>query len=115
MRSAGTFSQYDPVPSTDPVGPAYMSVGGVRRVIATGGPFRYDVFRTPGYPAFLAGIYAIFGEADRQVVLIQCLLGAATISSSSSSESHVLERCPGRLPAFSSPVMSEALCTAPPS
>ena len=34
--------------------------------------------RPPGYPLFLAGVYAVFGSSTAAAVAIQCLLGALT-------------------------------------
>lgn len=48
------------------------------RVIATAGPYLYDVHRTPGYPLFLVAIYKLCGERPMWVALVQCGLGALT-------------------------------------
>lgn len=48
------------------------------RVIATAGPYLYDVHRTPGYPAFVAAVYRVCGERPMWVALVQCVLGALT-------------------------------------
>jgi 4-amino-4-deoxy-L-arabinose transferase-like glycosyltransferase len=41
-------------------------------------PFEPDVVRTPGYPVFVAGIYALAGAAPAAVVLAHAVLGALT-------------------------------------
>jgi 4-amino-4-deoxy-L-arabinose transferase-like glycosyltransferase len=40
---------------------------------------RYDLFRPPGYPLFLAGIYSVIGPDYAAVKLIQMALSAATV------------------------------------
>jgi 4-amino-4-deoxy-L-arabinose transferase-like glycosyltransferase len=74
----GTFTHYDIEDGAlEPKGPAYLTHGGVPRVIATRGPYLPEVFRTPIYPAFLAGVYAVFGDNPLVAVFWQCLLGAS--------------------------------------
>ena len=41
-----------------------------------GGPYVPTTIRTPGYPLFLAGIYAVFGHSYIAVKIIQAVLGA---------------------------------------
>lgn len=43
-----------------------------------GPPFELEVFRTPGYPAFLALLYLLFGTGPLPVVLAQALLAGLT-------------------------------------
>ncbi|MCX7047035.1 MAG: glycosyltransferase family 39 protein [Candidatus Sumerlaeota bacterium] len=38
-----------------------------------------ETFRTPGYPAFMAGVFALFGQRAAAVILIQIALALATI------------------------------------
>ena len=41
-------------------------------------PWRADAFRTPGYPALMAGVYGLVGHAPAAVVALQLLLGSVT-------------------------------------
>ncbi|MEO0085442.1 MAG: glycosyltransferase family 39 protein [candidate division WOR-3 bacterium] len=41
-------------------------------------PFEFEVFRTPGYPAFLAVLYFLFGTGQLGVVISQALLAGLT-------------------------------------
>jgi hypothetical protein len=41
-------------------------------------PFQPDAVRTPGYPAFIALIYAAFGEAPRAVIVAQAVVDSVT-------------------------------------
>lgn len=75
----GVFSNYDLSNGiSEPAGPAYLAHGGVKRIVATKGPFLPDAFRTPGYPFFLAAVYTVFSQDPLAVVFLQCLLGAST-------------------------------------
>jgi hypothetical protein len=74
----GVFSSYDLSNGLiEPEGPSYMKIG-VNRVTATKGPYLYEVFRTPFYPAYLAALYGLFGYVPLLAVFGQCLLGAST-------------------------------------
>ena len=42
-------------------------------------PFAPDLKRTPGYPAFVAAVYAFNGRSPEAVVIVQILLAAATV------------------------------------
>ena len=42
-------------------------------------PFQPDAFRTPVYPLFLAGIYAVFGHAYAVAVFVQCLISVVSV------------------------------------
>jgi 4-amino-4-deoxy-L-arabinose transferase-like glycosyltransferase len=49
-----------------------------RELLKTG-RFHYgmgDAWRTPGYPGFMAGVYAVLGDNARAVALVQAFLGA---------------------------------------
>jgi 4-amino-4-deoxy-L-arabinose transferase-like glycosyltransferase len=54
-------------------------VGAGRFAVAADLPDVPQTVRTPGYPAFIAGVYAIFGEKHRPVILAQVLFSVATI------------------------------------
>ena len=43
-------------------------------------PDRPETVITPGYPAFIAGIYLIFGENNFPVILVQILISVGTIA-----------------------------------
>ena len=43
-------------------------------------PLLPQTFRTPGYPSFLAAVYALFGERPAAALLVQLPLSAATIA-----------------------------------
>jgi len=43
-------------------------------------PFEPQTFRTPGYPSFLAAVYAVAGERPAAALLVQLVLGVATIA-----------------------------------
>lgn len=42
----------------------------------TAPPYTPDIFRTPIYPLFIAGVYAISGHSDAAVVLVQLIIGS---------------------------------------
>jgi 4-amino-4-deoxy-L-arabinose transferase-like glycosyltransferase len=42
------------------------------------GQFESDAYRTPGYPAFLAAVYALFGHSWRAAQIAQSFVGALT-------------------------------------
>jgi 4-amino-4-deoxy-L-arabinose transferase-like glycosyltransferase len=43
-------------------------------------PLVPQIFRTPGYPSFLAAVYALAGERPAAALLVQLVLGVATIA-----------------------------------
>jgi hypothetical protein len=69
------FSKCDLQAGREPVGPMVDAEG---RVVATAGPYLYEVTRTPGYPAFLAVIYAGLAREPAWVAFWQCGLGTVT-------------------------------------
>ncbi len=72
----GVFSGLDLTDGIhEPTGPI---IDRHKRIIATTGPYLYDVHRTPGYPVFVAAVYGIIGERPMWVALVQCVLGALT-------------------------------------
>ena len=50
-----------------------------RFVVSPEQPHKPVTFRTPGYPAFLAVVYTIFGESHVAVVVVQTILSGITI------------------------------------
>ena len=79
LRRHHIFTFYDLSEGVrEPEGPAYLTLGSIKRVIATRGPYLPEVFRTPGYPLFLAGIYSVAGEKPLVAVFWQCVLAATT-------------------------------------
>jgi 4-amino-4-deoxy-L-arabinose transferase-like glycosyltransferase len=65
--------------AVEPSGPMRMWMSGVPRIIATKGPYLPEVFRTPGYPAFLATVYWLAGHKPLAAIIVQCLVGVATV------------------------------------
>jgi len=47
---------------------------------SSGPPFVYEVFRTPGYPLMLSGLYALFGNSTLPVILLQVAIGTGTVA-----------------------------------
>jgi 4-amino-4-deoxy-L-arabinose transferase-like glycosyltransferase len=43
-------------------------------------PDRYEIFRVPGYPAFLAGVYALVGAQRLAVIVVQLAVGAGSVA-----------------------------------
>ncbi len=46
--------------------------------ISTAPPLQPDAIRTPGYPAFIALVYLIFGVSPQAVLLLQVILDSLT-------------------------------------
>jgi 4-amino-4-deoxy-L-arabinose transferase-like glycosyltransferase len=47
---------------------------------SSGPPFVYEVFRTPGYPLLLAGVYSLFGVSALPVIVLQAILATGTVA-----------------------------------
>jgi 4-amino-4-deoxy-L-arabinose transferase-like glycosyltransferase len=43
-------------------------------------PEKPETYRTPGYPAFLAGVYSLFGESAPIASLVQIVIGVGTLA-----------------------------------
>lgn len=43
-------------------------------------PSVHQVYRTPGYPAFLAGVYTVFGEHPPAAIVVQIVISIVTIA-----------------------------------
>lgn len=64
-------------PSYDNSAKALLRIG--RFTVSPNEPDSPQTIRTPGYPAFIAAVYFIFGEKQLPVILIQILISVGTI------------------------------------
>src|SRR5262245_13208962 len=70
-----------PIWNTDAQGYHYLALNLLQRGVFSmyaEAPFQPDALRTPGYPLFIASIYALFGVAPRAVIVAQAIIDSIT-------------------------------------